>query len=297
MESVMNDWCLKISLTSKCNYHCFYCNDFQKSIVQGKKELTDDEIKDVIRAAAEAGIKKVHWTGGEPSVTKLVEFSDYAKSLGFEEQNITTNGFLMQDKLEKMIENGLVRTNISLDSLNRKKYKKIVGVDGLEAVLNTIRLSAEKVKLTKINVCLMKENFDEIPALLNFASTLGENTIIKFFELWKFSPNETYLEMHVAPEKIKEKILEVDSTIEPLEDVKGNNPNVDYFKLVNQKVKVGIVAAPKEYKCGGPSCKKIRVYTTGKTCEGMGIVNGTYEEKVECFKNIMERRANTVIAR
>lgn len=293
----MNDWCLKISLTSKCNYHCFYCNDFQKSIVQGKKELTDDEIKDVIRAAAEAGIKKVHWTGGEPSVTKLVEFSDYAKSLGFEEQNITTNGFLMQDKLEKMIENGLVRTNISLDSLNRKKYKKIVGVDGLEAVLNTIRLSAEKVKLTKINVCLMKENFDEIPALLNFASTLGENTIIKFFELWKFSPNETYLEMHVAPEKIKEKILEVDSTIEPLEDVKGNNPNVDYFKLVNQKVKVGIVAAPKEYKCGGPSCKKIRVYTTGKTCEGMGIVNGTYEEKVECFKNIMERRANTVIAR
>lgn len=293
----MNDWCLKISLTSKCNYHCFYCNDFQKSIVQGKKELTDDEIKDVIRAAAEAGIKKVHWTGGEPSVTKLVEFSDYAKSLGFEEQNITTNGFLMQDKLEKMIENGLVRTNISLDSLNRKKYKKIVGVDGLEAVLNTIRLSAEKVKLTKINVCLMKENFDEILALLNFASTLGENTIIKFFELWKFTPNETYLEMHVAPEKIKEKILEVDSTIEPLEDVKGNNPNVDYFKLVNQKVKVGIVAAPKEYKCGGPSCKKIRVYTTGKTCEGMGIVNGTYEEKVECFKNIMERRANTVIAR
>ena len=53
MEKVINDWCLKISLTAKCNFNCFYCNDFQKSVVQGKKELTDMEIKDIIKAAHE----------------------------------------------------------------------------------------------------------------------------------------------------------------------------------------------------------------------------------------------------
>ena len=137
MGNVINNWCLKISLTSKCNFNCFYCNDFQKTITQGRNELSDTEIKEIIKAAAEAGIKRIHWTGGEPSITNLVEFSNYAKSLGFEEQNITTNGYLMYDKLEKMIENGLVRTNISLDSLNREKYQRIVGVDGLESVIKT----------------------------------------------------------------------------------------------------------------------------------------------------------------
>lgn len=296
MGNVINNWCLKISLTSKCNFNCFYCNDFQKTITQGRNELSDTEIKEIIKAAAEAGIKRIHWTGGEPSITNLVEFSNYAKSLGFEEQNITTNGYLMYDKLEKMIENGLVRTNISLDSLNREKYQRIVGVDGLESVIKTIKLSAEKVNLTKINVCLMKENFDEIPDLIDFTSTLGENVIIKFFELWKFQPNEKYINMHVDPEVIKEKILQI-GDIETLDDVKGNNPNVEYFLLKNKNVKVGIVAAPKQYKCGGPSCKKIRVYTNGKTCEGIGIINGEYDEKVKCFKDIMARRSNTIVER
>ena len=296
MGNVINNWCLKISLTSKCNLNCFYCNDFQKSVVEGKKELSNEEIKDIIKAAAEAGITKIHWTGGEPSVANLLEFSDYAKECGYEEQNITTNGYLMGDKIERMVENGLVRTNISLDSLDREKFKKIVGIDGLEQVLKTIRLSADKVMLTKINVCLMKENFDEIEDLINFASTLGEGVIIKFFELWKFQPNEKYLEMHIEPEVIKNRILQI-GEIAPLDNIKGNNPNVDYFLVKDKNVKVGIVEAPKQYKCGGPSCKKIRVYTTGKTCEGRQIVEGDYDEKVRCFKELMERRSNTIVNR
>lgn len=296
MKSVINDWCLKISLTSKCNFNCFYCNDFQKNIVHGKNELSNDEIKEIIKAAYEAGIKKIHWTGGEPSVSNLIEFSDYAKKLGYTEQNITTNGFLLSDKIDRLVENGLVRTNISLDSLDKNKFKKITGVNGLKQVLKTIKLSSEKVALTKINVCLMKENFDEIPDLIDFVSTLGETVIIKFFELWKFNPNEKYLSMHVEPEKIREKILSL-GEIEALDNVKGNNPNVEYFRLKNKNVKVGIVAAPKEYKCGGPSCKKIRVYTTGRTCEGRKIVTGNYEEKVIAFKELIERRGATEVLR
>lgn len=218
------------------------------------------------------------------------------KIFGYTEQNITTNGFLMADKLEKLVENGLVRTNISLDSLNREKFKEITGVDGLEEVINTIELSSNIVKLTKINVCLMNKNFDEIPDLIDFVSTLGENVIIKFFELWKFNPADIYLAMHVDCDKIKNKILELGS-IEPLDSIKGNNPNVEYFLLKDKNVKCGIVAAPTNYKCGGPSCKKIRVYTTGRTCEGRKIVTGTYEEKVGAFKELMERRSSTVVAR
>lgn len=218
------------------------------------------------------------------------------KKFGYVEQNITTNGFLMADKLEKMVENGLVRTNISLDSVNREKFKEITGVDGLKEVINTIKLSSKKVKLTKVNVCLMSKNFDEIPDLIDFVSTLGENVIIKFFELWKFNPADTYLSMHIDVNKIKEKILEI-GEIESLDSIKGNNPNVEYFLIKNKNVKCGIVAAPTNYKCGGPSCKKIRVYTTGRTCEGRKIVIGNYEEKVEAFKDLIKKRSSTVVAR
>lgn len=218
------------------------------------------------------------------------------KSFGYIEQNITTNGFLIGDKLERLVNNGLVRTNISLDSVNREKFKEITGVDGLKEVMNTIRLSSKLVKLTKVNVCLMKKNFDEIPDLIDFVSTLGENVIIKFFELWKFNPADTYLENHIDCEKIKNKILEL-GDIEPLDSIKGNNPNVEYFLIKSKNVKCGIVAAPVDYKCGGPSCKKIRVYTTGRTCEGRKIVTGTYEEKVMAFKELIEKRSSTVVAR
>ena len=102
------------------------------------------------------------------------------KSFGYVEQNITTNGFLIEKDLERLVKNGLVRTNISLDSLNREKFKEITGVDGLEQVMNTIELSSKIVKLTKVNVCLNRKNFDEIHDLIEFVSTLGENVIIKF---------------------------------------------------------------------------------------------------------------------
>ena len=93
------------------------------------------------------------------------------KSFGYVEQNITTNGFLIEKDLERLVKNGLVRTNISLDSLNREKFKEITGVDGLEQVMNTIELSSKIVKLTKVNVCLNRKNFDEIHA--DFAGNMG----------------------------------------------------------------------------------------------------------------------------
>ena len=102
--------------------------------------------------------------------------------------------------------------------------------------------------------------------------------------------------MHIEPEVIKNRILQI-GEIAPLDNIKGNNPNVDYFLVKDKNVKVGIVEAPKQYKCGGPSCKKIRVYTTGKTCEGRQIVEGDYDEKVRCFKELMERRSNTIVNR
>lgn len=110
------------------------------------------------------------------------------------------------------------------------------GVDGLEKVKESIELSSKIVKLTKVNVCLMKKNFEEIPNLIDYVSNLGDNIIIKFFELWKFNPADTYLSMHVDVNKIKDKILEL-GEIEPLDDIKGNNPNVDYFLVKSKNVK------------------------------------------------------------
>lgn len=297
MGKVINDWCLKISLTDRCNYKCFYCNDYQMQMSKQKNSTIEkSEVIDILKAGREAGIEKVHWTGGEPSVAELLFFSDYAKEIGYTEQVITTNGYLMYDKIEPMVANGLVGINISLDSLNREKYKKITGVDGLEEVLKVIKLSSEKVKLTKVSVALMKDNIDEIPEIVDYVASLGDGVLVKLFEFWKFNPSDVYEKLHVKPEKIKSTLQSI-GELETLDGVKGNNINAEYFKIKGKDAVVGIVQAPTNYKCGGPSCKKIRIYVNGRTCEGKKMFEVDYNGKVELLKKIMDRRTNTVVDR
>jgi len=122
----MEKWHLRMAITSNCNFRCIYCNPYGiKSILD---LLSKEEVAEILQAAYNCGITRVHWTGGEPTIRKdFTELVKIAKKIGFSKQIITTNGYRLHKILDELIENGLTRVIISLDTLHPERNKFITG--------------------------------------------------------------------------------------------------------------------------------------------------------------------------
>lgn len=294
-DPVGKDWSLKISLTSFCNMRCIYCKD-SKINPKSEPQLSKDEYIDILKAARENGLYKVQWTGGECSITNIDMFSSLAYQLGYKEQALTSNGVSLEPFLDQLIASGLTRANISLDSLNPDTFEKITGRRCLDEVLKSIEKCAAHLDLTKINIALMKLNLSEVLNFVDYASTLGPNVILKFHELWRYEPIESYQTQHLTSEEILAAVSHL-GLLKPLDGVKGNNPSIKYYHLLDRNVQVGVSPVPKNWTCGGSSCKKIRVYANGKTCEGRRLYGTTFSDKIKIIGEIIERRSTTVVKR
>ena len=153
--------------------------------------MDDKEIKEILTAAYNIGILKLHWTGGEPLVKKdLYKYIQYATDLGYIKQSITTNGFLLEKEAEKIVKAGISRVNISLDTLNKEKFKKITGRNGLERVLKGIYKILEISNCQiKINMVIMKDNLEEVNDFIDFAKKINnkynkDRIIIRFLQFF-----------------------------------------------------------------------------------------------------------------
>ena len=185
---------LRVSLTDRCNFRCLYClpeteaaQNFYRGhwahlpnpapIVQQwvpkSNILAFEEIERVIRLAVSLGIKKIRLTGGEPLLRHGVEelVARVAAIPGIEDLAMTTNGFLFPQKARALREAGLRRVSFSLDSLDRDNFRKITGRDGLNEVLESIRLAQELgFHPVKVNAVVIRDiNDHEIGALAEFA--------------------------------------------------------------------------------------------------------------------------------
>ena len=276
METPTNEnskkWAVKVSVTNDCNMNCFYCNDAQRHDQKERKVLDTSTARTLLQGAAENGFQEVQWTGGEPTVVDLPAYARIAQDVGFTRQALTSNGILLAPMLDEMQKAGLKRANISLDTLNTEKFAAITGGSDLPAVLRSAEKCARDLELFKLNVATMRMNIDEIPEFVRYVIALGrEKTILKLHELWRFAPPETYHEQHVPAEEILQRLSDV-SCLEPVPGTRGNNPSINYYQMVDNGVRVAISAVPKGWRCGGPECKKLRIYVNGKTCEGRNLI-------------------------
>ena len=120
---------LRISLTDKCNFRCFYCYGSAPEIERTAKLslMSSTEIVDLIKVFGSLGVNKVRLTGGEPllnpSVVDIVR--NISEIPGIKQIGLTTNGFLVKEKLSELIKAGLNRLNVSLDSLEREKFCEV----------------------------------------------------------------------------------------------------------------------------------------------------------------------------
>ncbi|MEM2654585.1 MAG: GTP 3',8-cyclase MoaA [Candidatus Bathyarchaeia archaeon] len=169
---------IRVSVTQRCNFKCFYCHR------EGDNRLTYDEmlpeeIERIIRVAASLGIHGVKLTGGEPLLRSdiLEIISRISRIPGINDISMTTNGFLLKDYADDLKKAGLMRVNVSLDTLDAEKFRMITGVDGHESVVNGI-IKAAKANLrpVKINMVILKGvNEDEVDDMVRFA---GENGLV-----------------------------------------------------------------------------------------------------------------------
>ncbi len=162
---------MRISITDRCNLRCRYCMPDGISLVPMEEILTYEEIETVCRAAAALGITRFKITGGEPLVrlgcAELV--GKLKKISGIQQVTLTTNGVLLGNYLQELLDNGLDGVNISLDSLEPETYHKITGYNGLNQVLKSIHMALESginVKINAImtkNVCILQSLHKIIP--------------------------------------------------------------------------------------------------------------------------------------
>lgn len=159
---------LRVSVTDRCNFRCTYCMP-AKGIMQLSHNdiLTFDEILNTIKYGVDLGINKVRITGGEPLVRKgivnLIEM--IAKLDGITDLAMTTNGTLLPKYAQELKNAGLMRVNISLDTLNPDKFKQITRIGNLKDVLKGIE-AAKKAELKPIKInCVIVNSKDEPDAV------------------------------------------------------------------------------------------------------------------------------------
>ncbi len=175
---------LRISVTDRCNLQCIYCMPKNnKNWFDSKDILTFDEIVRLASIMSKLGIENIRLTGGEPLLRSNIEIlvENLSKITGIKKVSMTTNGILLPDKISQLKKAGLSSINISLDTFNHEKFKKINGTDSLTQVLESIKVANKEKMSIKINNVVMRDwNDDEVVDFALFSKATGHP--VRFIE-------------------------------------------------------------------------------------------------------------------
>lgn len=168
---------LRVSVTDRCNLSCSYCEPPARTRLDRRDVLSYEEIAEVVRAAADMGIRKVRLTGGEPLVRRHVGtlVRMIAGIDGVEDLAMSTNGILLAEHARELADAGLHRVNVSLDSVVPEHYRSITGGGDLQRVLAGID-AARSVGLVPVKLnCVVARSSDEPDArgVARFAEEKG----------------------------------------------------------------------------------------------------------------------------
>jgi cyclic pyranopterin phosphate synthase len=164
---------LRISVTQRCDFNCFFCHKEGESNPHG--EMTPEEIEALVSTAADLGIKKIKLTGGEPLLREDIVEIVSKISPYVEEVSMTTNAFHLAERAGELKEAGLQRVNVSLHSACPEVFKEITGCNVLPEVKEGIKAALEAgLKPVKLNMVAMKGvNGKEISDMIALAKDLG----------------------------------------------------------------------------------------------------------------------------
>ncbi len=282
---------MRVSITENCNLRCGYCmpNGLPPSLC--KDILSYDEIVMVCREAVKLGIVKFKITGGEPLVRK--NCASLIKKIyqidGVEQVTLTTNGVLLKEQVQDLIEAGIKSINISLDTLSREKYHNITGFDAFDKVFDSIMSTLEAGIKVKINAVMHdKEYRDDFINLVGLAKDYPID--VRFIEMMPIGCGVK--SRLVSNDVLLETLQGIYRNIE-IDDVKrGNGPAV-YYKIPQFKGAIGFISAMNGKFC--KNCNRIRLTSHGeiKSClcfdNGMSLLDAIKKgDTLEILKLIQD---------
>ena len=253
---------VRISVTDRCDFRCVYCMDEEMKFLPRAQLLTLEELATISRAFIEMGVDKIRITGGEPLIRRNVIklFQDVGQLPGLRELVITTNGSQLPKLAQQLKDAGVKRINISLDSLNAEKFKRITRTGKLEDVLAGLQAAMdvgfERIKLN--TVILKNRNDDEIIDLVQFA--IDRNIDISFIEEMPLGiiGDHDRAEVYYSSDQIRTDI-EKSMTLIPTTESTGGPAK--YYKIPNTETRVGFISPHSHNFCD--QCNRVRL-----TCEG-----------------------------
>ena len=194
---------LRISLIERCNLRCSYCMPEEGVQLSPKSHLmTYEEIYDIAKIFVNHGVTKIRLTGGEPLIRKDIPvILEKLASLPVE-LSITSNAVIIHKFIDVLKENGVKSINVSLDSLDREKFKHITRRDQFDIVYKNILLLVKEGFNVKVNAVLMKGfNDNEIIDFINFTKDLPFS--VRFIEFMPFDGNKWDMGKMVSYAEIK----------------------------------------------------------------------------------------------
>jgi cyclic pyranopterin phosphate synthase len=194
---------LRISLTDKCNLRCVYCMPEDMTFRPRQELLQDDEILRLVTIFAQLGFVKFRLTGGEPTVrANFVELVDrMTHTPGVDTVAMTTNGLLLDKLAQPLAEAGLQRVNISIDTLNHQKFKKITRWGKVDEVLDGIRAAEEAGLGVKLN-CVVVRGYNDQEDVVDLARlTLHQAWQVRFIEMMPFGDVADFQQAGIVTEE------------------------------------------------------------------------------------------------
>jgi cyclic pyranopterin phosphate synthase len=261
---------LRISLTDRCNFRCFYClPNGEPPLARKETILTFEEIGCLSDIFVSLGIEKIRLTGGEPlirrDVPQLVDSLARLKPR-LRDLALTTNGFDFPRHAQALHTAGLDRVTISLDSLDRHRFMDITGVDALDRVLTAIDAAKSfGFEPVKVNAVLVRgRNDDEMVDFARFARETGVS--VRFIEFMPLDSGHEWSREMVVPGR---EIRDVIDAVYPLELVgssRGSETAWKYRFADGSPGEIGVIAPVTEMFCG--ACSRIRLTADGqiRTC-------------------------------
>lgn len=255
---------MRLSVTDRCNLRCFYCLPAKfKDFAEPEHWLSFDEIERLIRIFSELGVAKLRITGGEPLVRK--NLSELVQSLsgieGIDDLSLSTNAVLLDKQAESLRRAGVQRLNVSLDTLNEKRFRDITGGGSLTKVLRGLEAAkAAGFAPIKINMVAMKgTNDDEYEDMMQFC--LENDFTLRFIEPMPVGDTGRYASGHYQDlSEVKARLARKYELIPSVEMDKGAGP-ARYMKVANTDLRIGFITPISQHFC--ETCNRVRLGAEG----------------------------------
>jgi cyclic pyranopterin phosphate synthase len=252
---------LRISLTDHCNLRCIYCMPEEQVFRPNADLMQDDEILLLTRLFARLGFDKIRLTGGEPTVRANVV--DIVRGIGstpgIKSVSMTTNGVLLSRLAQPLKEAGLQRVNVSIDTLNPEKFKRLTRWGKLEDVWKGI-LAAEQAGLSpvKLNAVVVK-GYNEEDAVDLAALTVDRPWQIRFIEMMPFAGvTDLQTSQLITAAHIQKQI---ESEFGPLEATNDYDGEARIFRIPGAKGEIGFISSVTVPFCA--ACTRARLTADG----------------------------------